>query len=89
MCLADDLMEPFRPLVDLAVYQLLKEDMSEVTPETKKILASVMNKEIYMQHGVTALKIAVQSMTSSLGLVFEGKSEKLLLPKVQPPLLMN
>lgn len=86
MRLADDLMEPFRPFVDLTVFQISKNGHDDVNPETKKILASVMDMEVAMEQGATALKTAVQDMASSLGMVFEGKAEKLCLPAPQPPL---
>jgi CRISPR-associated protein Cas1 len=86
MCLADDLMEPFRPFVDLAVFRLLKAGAEDVAPDTKKELAAVMDMEVAMEQGATAMKTAIQDMASSLGLVFEGKAAKLALPVAQPPL---
>ncbi len=38
MRLVDDLMEPFRPVIDLKVWQLHKQGESELTPETKRAL---------------------------------------------------
>lgn len=89
MRLADDLMEPFRPFVDLAVFRLLHAGSDAVTPETKKILAAVMEGEVGTESGATPLKTAVQDMASSLGLIFEGKQEKLVLPAPPPPLLRD
>ena len=86
MRLADDLMEPFRPFVDLAVFHLTKMGQIEIGPETKKILAGVMEMEVAVEHGATALNTAVQDMASSLGMIFEEKAEKLSLPAPQPPL---
>jgi CRISP-associated protein Cas1 len=86
MRLADDLMEPFRPFIDLTVFQISKTEKCDVSPETKKILASVMDMEVAIESGATALKTAVQNMSSSLGLVLEGKAEKLSLPIPQSPL---
>ena len=87
MRLADDLMEPFRPFIDLAVYRLVKDGQDHVTPDTKRTLVSVMEAEVANGSGATPLKTAVQDMASSLGQIFEGKTEKLLLPDVQLPLL--
>jgi CRISPR-associated protein Cas1 len=86
MRLADDLMEPFRPFVDLAVFHLTQKGQIEIGPETKKILAGVMEMEVAVEHGATALNTAVQDMASSLGMIFEEKAEKLSLPAPQPPL---
>lgn len=86
MRLADDLVEPFRPFIDICVLRLFRDGHEDVNPDTKKMLASVMEMEIMMEQGATPLKTAVQDLASSLGLVFEGKSEKLCLPSSLPPL---
>ena len=86
MRLADDLMEPFRPFVDLAVFHLTKKGQTDIVPETKKILAGIIEMEVAVEHGATALNTAVQDMASSLGMIFEEKTEKLSLPAPQPPL---
>lgn len=86
MRLADDLMEPFRPFIDLAVFHMTKSGQTDIGPETKKTLAGVMEMEVAVEHGATALNTAVQDMASSLGMVFEEKAGKLSLPAPQPPL---
>lgn len=89
MRLADDLMEPFRPFIDSVVFQLLNDGQDDVTPDTKSAMALTMNIEVMTGHGATALKTAVQDMASSLGMIFENKAEKLILPVAQLPLLQN
>lgn len=86
MRLADDLMEPFRPFVDLAVFHLTQKGQVDIDPETKRALVGVMEMEVAVEHGATALNTAVQDMASSLGMIFEDKAEKLSLPAPQPPL---
>lgn len=87
MRLADDLMEPFRPFVDLRVHRLVESGQSDVGAEVKRGLAGVMETEILMEHGATPLKNGIQAAASSLGLVFEGKATKLVLPEFGMPLL--
>jgi CRISPR-associated protein Cas1 len=42
MCLVDDLIEPFRPLVDILVFKMYYEqDLKEVNSETKSILSNI------------------------------------------------
>src|SRR5690606_15655654 len=41
MRLADDLMEPYRPLVDLRVYGITSTGVVDVVPETKKMLVAI------------------------------------------------
>jgi CRISPR-associated protein Cas1 len=86
MRLADDLMEPFRPFVDIAVYRLTESGASEVDPEAKKILAGIMDKDMATARGAIPLKAAVQDMASSLGMIYEDKAERLVLPEAQPAL---
>lgn len=84
--LADDLMEPFRPFVDCAVFHLLRNGMDTVTPETKRILAGLPETEIAVETGMTALRTGIQNAATSMALVYEGGREKLDLPLPRPPL---
>jgi CRISPR-associated protein Cas1 len=59
-CLADDLMEPYRPFVDKIVYALSLEGTSDLNPEIKRRLISVLdypviiNKANYhLRYGIT------------------------------------
>ena len=40
-CLADDIMEPYRPFIDQLVYQLYSENKMELTKEVKASLLSI------------------------------------------------
>lgn len=79
--LADDLIEPFRPLVDLAVRTLADAD-TELTPNIKRMLFNVLNLDILSggQHHSAAYAVerTVQSLHRSLK---EGKP-LLLLPQL-------
>lgn len=86
MRLADDLMEPFRPFADFAVFHLLRNGMDTVTPETKRILASLPETEIAVESGMTALRTGIQNAAISLAMVYEGSKDKLDLPLPRPPL---
>lgn len=86
MRLVDDLIEPFRPFVDFAVFNLLKKNMDNVNPETKRILAGLPEMEVLKLSGATAMRTAINDMASSLGLIYEGRDSGLDLPNPQPPL---
>lgn len=86
MRLVDDLIEPFRPYVDFAVYNLLNDGCVAVTPEAKKILVSLLDMEVEVKNGMTALRTAIQNTAISLALIFEGRGDTLDLPLIQPPL---
>ena len=79
--LADDLIEPFRPVVDLLVSSVMDKD-DELTPEKKRLLFNCLNLDILsgeQHHSVSyAIERAVQSLSRSL----EEKEVKLLLPEL-------
>jgi CRISPR-associated protein Cas1 len=68
--LADDLMEPFRPLVDAHVHAIWKTDGSEMTVHAKRTLARLLVADIATADGhtimATALHTAAQSLSRSL-----------------------
>lgn len=86
MRLVDDVMEPFRPYVDLAVWHLSKRDDLTITPEVKRALAGLLEMEVATEGGMTALRTAIQNAAISLALVYEGGRSELDLPLVSPPL---
>lgn len=70
--LADDVMEPFRPQVDLLVLGLVREGVDEVTPASKGRLAAIGSSDIEMPDGtVSPLSLCVQKLCHSLAVSFE------------------
>ncbi len=86
MRLVDDLMEPFRPVVDLKVWQLLKQGESHVTPETKRALVRVLYDDMQASVGVTPVMVCMQKLAVSLAQVYLGERNKLDLPLQGLPL---
>lgn len=87
--LADDVMEPFRPVVDLLVLDIVKSGLIEVNADTKRRLAEVSVVDLQMLDGtVSPLSIALQKLTHSLALSFAKRRAELLLP-VRPVSLFN
>lgn len=81
-CLVDDVMEPYRPAVDLRVFQLLKEGHSEVTAEAKQTLVGVTEALMTMPTGEnTSLSNAILSTAQSLAHAFNAAKPGLVLPK--------
>ena len=73
-CLADDLMEPFRPAVDRAVLALWRDGHEEVTAETKPALAAVMAETVRTERGAAPLSRCVERAAQSLAQsVLEGE----------------
>lgn len=81
-CLADDIMEPYRPFVDKAVCNIIRMNgkFLEMTPSMKKELLSIPVMDVYIDEQKSPLMNAVQRTTASLAKCFEGKTRKILYP---------
>lgn len=86
MRLVDDLMEPFRPIVDLKVWQLWQEGEQEVTPTTKKALVLLLYDDMQGSAGVTPVMVAMQKLATSIAQVYLGQREVPELPQPGMPL---
>jgi CRISPR-associated protein Cas1 len=80
MRLVDDLMEPFRPVIDLKVWQLQKQGENEITPETKRALVHTLYDDMQTNAGATPVMVCTQKLATSLAQVFMGEKDKLDLP---------
>ncbi len=81
-CLADDIMEPYRPYVDKLVFDIVRNNGSflEITPAMKQDLLGLPVIDVLIDDEKSPLMLAVQRTTASLAKCFEGKSRKLLFP---------
>lgn len=85
-CLADDIMEPFRPYVDrivLEIFQNINGNNEELTPDIKRSLLSITCIDINIEGNSSPLMVGVQRTTASLMKCYEGKSKKILYPEFQ------
>lgn len=80
MRLVDDLIEPFRPVIDLKVWLLRKNGEEEVTPETKRALVHTLYDDMLTDVGATPVSVCMQRMAVSLAQVYLGERTKLDLP---------
>ncbi len=85
--LADDMMEPFRPVADLLVMQLLLAgtDFTELTRPIKAQLLNIVTTEVRINGERSPLMVATQRTAASLVSTLKGGSRKLLLPEVILP----
>ena len=88
MRLIDDLMEPFRPLVDLHVLQLQRLGESSVTPDTKRSLVRTLYDDMQTTAGATPVMACMHRLAISLAQVYLGERKKLDLPLPWLPLSM-
>ena len=86
MCLVDDLMEPFRPIVDLLVFRLYRQGVDAVTPDAKRTLAGVLRADMRTAEGTTPFGTCVLRLAQSLAAAFESGRPALTLPDRPLPL---
>lgn len=84
-CLADDIMEPYRPYVDSLVLDIIQEvqDLEELTPKIKKKLLQIPVIDVIIDGKSSPLMIGIQRTTSSLASCFEGETRKILYPEMK------
>jgi len=82
MRLVDDLMEPFRPLVDASVRRLTETGHTNVNSETKRALALLPIRNIFTEHGTSPISLVIQHMVVSLAQLYEDPNTTLELPPV-------
>lgn len=82
-CLADDIMEPYRPFVDKLVLNIvnLNGRFLELTPNMKKDLLGLPAMDVIINGEKSPLMVAIQKTTASLVKCFEGKQRKIIYPE--------
>lgn len=88
MRLMDDIMEPFRPVIDLKVWHLCRNGEDQVTPETKRALVRTLYDDMQTEAGATPVMACAQKLATSLAQVYLGEREKLDLPLPGLPLTL-
>lgn len=84
MRLVDDLMEPYRPIIDACVAGLVRGGLLEVVPVTKRALAGVLYRDVNIAEGTTTLMGSLFYMAQSLVKVYAGERDRLSLPSTLP-----
>jgi CRISP-associated protein Cas1 len=82
--LADDLIEPYRAIVDLHVATNRKTDESiELSPADKVALVALLNIDVVMPRGVMSVLSSIEQAAESLARLYDGGSELVLeMPKL-------
>lgn len=83
-CLADDLMEPYRPFVDLLVMQWLQKnpENEELTKEFKVHILQIATKDVKIDDKTRPLLIAVKTTASSLYKCYTGEKRLISYPEL-------
>ncbi len=88
MRLVDDVMEPFRPVIDLMVWHLHRNGEDQVTPESKRALVRTLYDDMQTEAGATPVMVCTQKLATSLAQVYLGERDKLDLPLPGLPLAL-
>ncbi|MFK8067855.1 MAG: type II CRISPR-associated endonuclease Cas1 [Gammaproteobacteria bacterium] len=84
LCLADDIMEPFRPWVDLAVYKLFVDNKQlEINTEIKQALLGMLSEKVIWKGESLPLMVACHSLTADLKRAYQNSKEKLCFPQLE------
>lgn len=83
-CLADDIMEPYRPYVDQLVIQILHKhkEASVLTKELKMELLGIPMLDVIVNRKRSPLMIAAQQTTASLAKCFAGETRHISYPEM-------
>ena len=82
-CLADDVMEPYRPYVDQLVIQVMQafDDISELTRELKAELLRIPVLDVVVDGKRSPLMVAAGLTTASLARCYAGEARQLAYPQ--------
>jgi len=80
-CLVDDLIEPYRPMVDFHVRELHEQGYTELTPECKKQLLTLLAIPMELRKETGPSGVMFQRYVNSLVRCMEGTEKKLGIPK--------
>ncbi|MCL2386449.1 MAG: type II CRISPR-associated endonuclease Cas1 [Defluviitaleaceae bacterium] len=81
--LADDFIEPFRPIVDLFTIQNALQETG-LSPQNKRQIANLLNYDICVAGNMYALSYAIERTIKSFSAVCAGNRKDLLLPELVP-----
>lgn len=82
-CLADDVMEPYRPFVDALVLEYLSENeaQNELNTKVKAKLLQIATEDVKIDGNQRPLMVAVSTTTASLYKCFSGERRTILYPE--------
>ena len=83
-CLADDIMEPYRPYVDQLVYSIIQTepDYQELNKGLKAQLLSIPTLDVIISGKRSPLMVAVSQTTASLYKCFSGELRRIAYPEI-------
>jgi len=86
--LSDDLMEPYRPLVDRMVHNMVDAGKSAVDSDSKRQLARIATLDLETPEGTSPLSLQASRFVHSVAAAFETGTIALDLPRAPSPLVL-
>lgn len=81
--LADDIMEPYRPIVDEKVFEIMQTySEQELNTTIKSELLQILTRTVYFKEEKSPLMVALQKTASSLQQCFTGERKKIKYAKL-------
>jgi CRISPR-associated protein Cas1 len=81
--LADDIMEPFRPIVDEKVFEIMQNyEEQELNTVLKSELLQILTRTVYFKEEQSTLMVALQKTASSLQQCYTGERKRIKYPKL-------
>lgn len=81
-CLADDIMEPYRPFVDQKVLEMWKDGgvTSDISSEQKRQLLGITTMDVNISGHRSPMMLAIQTTAQSVQKCFSGEARKIIYP---------
>ena len=81
-CLADDIMEPYRPFVDMKVLEIWKNGgiTSDISSDQKRELLGITTMDVSISGHRSPMMLAIQTTAQSVQKCFSGEARKIIYP---------
>ncbi len=81
-CLADDIMEPYRPFVDMKVLDMWEKGgvTSDISSEQKRELLGITTMDVNISGHRSPMMLAIQTTAQSVQKCYSGEARKIIYP---------
>lgn len=81
-CLADDIMEPYRPFVDMKVLEMWSKGgiTSDISSEQKRELLGITTMDVNISGHRSPMMLAIQTTAQSVQKCYSGEARKIIYP---------
>jgi CRISPR-associated protein Cas1 len=87
LCLADDLMEPFRPWVDSIVYKLSIENRLEINKQNKQLFLELLSENVIYSQKSMPLMVSIPLLMADLKRCYSKEMKQLIYPVLEKRLI--